>query len=111
MPLLAFDTHKFITRLTEAGMAPEQAEVLADTYATILTEQVATKADIRLLQTDIARLDTRIDALDENGDQIESVDTRFTALEDRFQATIFRVVGGSTAIIVAVLVMIEFVLV
>ena len=79
MPLLAFDTHKFITRLTEAGMAPEQAEVLADTYATILTEQVATKADIRLLQTDIARLDTRIDTLEEKMEaRLKRSKTRWT---------------------------------
>ena len=54
------------------------------------------------------KMDTRYAAVDT---KFKSVDTRFTALEDRFQATIFRVVGGSTAIIVAVLVMIEFVLV
>ena len=95
MPLLAFDTHKFITRLTEAGMAPEQAEVLADTYATILTEQVATKADIR-------QLDARIDALEEKMDikfaaidtKFTAMDTKFTAMEDRFQATILRVSAG-----------------
>ena len=79
--------------------------MLADTYATILTEQVATKADIR-------QLDARIDAREDKMDiKFAAVDTKFTAMEDRFQSTILRVVGGFTAIIVAVLVMIEFVLV
>ena len=36
--MLAFDTHKFVKDLTRDGMAVEQAEVLAESYATILTE-------------------------------------------------------------------------
>lgn len=35
--MLAFDTHKFVKDLTKAGRATEQAEVLATTYATVLT--------------------------------------------------------------------------
>ena len=36
--MLAFDTHKFVKDLTGAGMAVEQAEALAETYATLLTK-------------------------------------------------------------------------
>jgi hypothetical protein len=63
--MLAFDTHKFVKDLTKAGMAVEQAEVLAATYATILTEQVATKADIRLLQKDINAVRTEAKATED----------------------------------------------
>lgn len=58
--MLAFDTHKFVKQLTGAGMTPEQAEVLAETYATILTEQVATKADIRTLRQEIAAVESSL---------------------------------------------------
>ena len=58
--MLAFETHKFVKQLTGAGMTPEQAEVLAETYATILTEQVATKADIRTLRQEIAAVESSL---------------------------------------------------
>lgn len=49
-------------------MAVEQAEVLAATYATLLTEQVATKADIRALQKEITGLRTEMTGLEERMD-------------------------------------------
>ena len=85
--MLAFDTHKFVKDLTKAGMAVEQAEVLAATYATILTEQVATKADIRALQKEITGLRTefsaRLDSQDEKLVSMETVlRTEMTAMEE-----------------------------
>ena len=55
MPMtnLAFDTHKFVKDLTKAKMPPEQAEALAYHYASLLNDRIATKDDIRLLQSDI----------------------------------------------------------
>ena len=47
--ILAFDTHKFVTDLTRAGMDTSQAEVLAQTYAELMTDRLATKDDIALL--------------------------------------------------------------
>ena len=52
--ILAFDTHKFVTDLTTAGMKSSQAEVLAQTYADLMTDRLATKDDIALVQKDIA---------------------------------------------------------
>ena len=85
--MLAFETHKFVKQLTGAGMTPEQAEVLAETYATILTEQVATKADIRALQKEITGLRTefsaRLDSQDEKLVSMETVlRTEMTAMEE-----------------------------
>ena len=56
MASLAFDTHKFVTRLTGAGMAPEQAEVLAETYAGLLTDRLATKDEMRALDKGVTDL-------------------------------------------------------
>ena len=57
MSTLAFDTHKFVKELTAAGMKTAQAEVLANSYATLLTDRIATKDDLRALED---RLNARI---------------------------------------------------
>ena len=57
MSTLAFDTHKFVKELTAAGMKTEQAEVLASSYATLLTDRIATKDDLKALED---RLNARI---------------------------------------------------
>ena len=58
-------------------MAVEQAEVLAASYATLLTEQVATKADIRALQKEITGLCTEITGLEERmGLKLQAVEQR-----------------------------------
>ena len=43
MSSLAFDTHKFVTDLTKAGMKTELAEVLATHYAGLVNDRLATK--------------------------------------------------------------------
>jgi hypothetical protein len=50
---MTFDTHTFIKRLTEAGMPERQAEVLAEEQANLLSQQLATKADIALLRSEV----------------------------------------------------------
>ena len=50
MTTLAFDTHKFVKELTAAGMKTEQAEVLASSYASLLTDRIATKDDLKALE-------------------------------------------------------------
>ena len=56
MSALAFDTHKFVKDLTKAGMSDSQAEVLANHYASLLNDRLATKDDLELLHKDIAVL-------------------------------------------------------
>ena len=60
MSNLAFDTHKFLTDLSKAGMSTEQAEVLANHYASLLNDRIATKDDILLLKGDIDGLRTEL---------------------------------------------------
>ena len=58
MTTLVFDTHKFVKELTVAGMKTAQAEVLASSYASLLTDRrIATKDDLKALED---RLNARI---------------------------------------------------
>ena len=61
MSTLTFDTHKFGKDLTAAGMKTAQAELLASSYATLLTDRIATKDGLRALT---ARIDARLEALE-----------------------------------------------
>ena len=49
MSNVAFNTHSFVKRLTEVGMPEERAEVLADSYSTLIDEKLATKRDLKEL--------------------------------------------------------------
>lgn len=49
MSTLIFDTHKFIKRLTEAGMPLGQAEVLADEQTNLIDERLATKDGLKMM--------------------------------------------------------------
>ena len=49
MSNVVFNTHSFVKRLTEVGMPAEQAEVLAESYATLIDEKLATKRDLKEL--------------------------------------------------------------
>ena len=60
MSNLAFDTHKFVKDLTRNGMPDKQAEVLADHYASLLTDRLATKEDLFGLRKE---LDNKIESL------------------------------------------------
>ena len=53
MSNLAFDTHKFVKDLTRNGMPDEQAEVLADHYASLLNDRLATKEDLFALRKEL----------------------------------------------------------
>jgi len=53
---IAFDTHRFVKRLTDCGFTERQAETLAEEHVALLSANLATKADI-------ARLETKIEAV------------------------------------------------
>ena len=50
MSALAFDSHAFVKRLTEAGMPERQAAVLATEQTRLIEADLATKADIKALE-------------------------------------------------------------
>ena len=53
---IAFDTHRFVKRLTESGFTERQAETLADEHIALLNANLATKTDIESLKVDIESL-------------------------------------------------------
>ncbi len=104
MASLAFDTHAFVKDLTASGMPTEQAEVLARTYATLLTDRLATKEDLALqddrieaeflaVRSDIAAMDKKFTAefvqvRAEIAALEEKMEIKLSALEDRLTARI-----------------------
>ena len=88
MSTLAFDTHKFVKELTAAGMKTEQAEVLASSYAGLLTDRIATKDDLKALE--------------------DRMDARFEALEDRLNARIAYAQLAAVLALSAVIVLVAF---
>ena len=56
MALLVFDTHDFITKLSESGMDPAQAKAVSDGLRTINLEHVATKEDLGDIHSEIEKL-------------------------------------------------------
>lgn len=60
MPMLAFDTHRAVKAICEAGAAEPLAEAVVATVGDAIGGNVATKADIAEVQTDIAQVRTEI---------------------------------------------------
>lgn len=60
MSMLAFDTHRAVKALCEAGAAEPLAEAVVATVSDAIGGNVATKADIAEVQTDIAQVRTEI---------------------------------------------------
>jgi len=81
MSNLAFDTHKFVRDLTKAKMPEEQAEVLAQHYANLLNDRLATKDDIQALRKDMFHLEERSDIKLVNLE--ERIDAKLGSLEER----------------------------
>ena len=53
---IAFDTHRFVKKLTRGGFTEEQAETLAEEQIALLNANLATKADIEAVKADIEAL-------------------------------------------------------
>ncbi len=51
---MAFDTRRYVKRLTESGFTEEQAEALADGQVALLNGNFVTKAEIADVRTGIA---------------------------------------------------------
>jgi chromosome segregation ATPase len=107
MTIVAFDTHKFIRRLRDAGISEPQAEAFTDAFRDVAAEaEVATKRDIERLEAkidrdlaplraDIGHLDGKIDRLEEKLDGKidrleEKLDGKIDRLEERLDGKIDR---------------------
>ena len=58
---IAFDTHRFVKRLTDSGFTERQAETLAEEHVALLNGNLATKTDLANveagLKAEIARVE------------------------------------------------------
>ena len=69
-----FDSHRFVKRLTAAGLSEEVAEILADEHTRrIVPGDVATKADVEAVATDLARVATDLDRVATDLDKVTTV--------------------------------------
>ena len=53
---IAFDSHRFVKRLTGSGFTEKQAETLAEEHVALLNANLATKADIAEVKADMEAL-------------------------------------------------------
>ncbi len=53
---IAFDTHRFVKRLTACGFTERQAETLAEEHVALLNANLATKADIARVEAGVETL-------------------------------------------------------
>ena len=59
---IAFDTHRFVKRLTGAGMNERQAEALADEQVALLNANLATKAELADVEANLAARIAQVEA-------------------------------------------------
>ena len=103
MSNLAFDTHKFVRDLTKVNMPEDQAVALAQHYANLLDDRLATKDDLKLLKSDLKLLKSDLEKVESalkaeisglRKDMVhleERMDARFNNLEERLNARIVNV--------------------
>ena len=58
---IAFDTHRYVKRLTECGFTEKQAETLADGQVALLNTNLATKADVAKIKAEIAKVEAGVE--------------------------------------------------
>ncbi len=52
---IAFDTHRFVKRLTESGFTETQAEALADEQVSLLNSNLATKQNLHEVKSELLK--------------------------------------------------------
>ena len=60
MTTLAFDTHRAVKALRNAGFDDAQAEAVTEQISAAIGENVATKGDIALVRADMEKLELRM---------------------------------------------------
>ena len=91
---IPFDTHRFVKRMTEAGMPAAQAEVLADEQVALLNSQLATKQDFAELAARQETLATKA--------AVEELRKEVAVLRERLGLVLWLIssVGGGVAFLV-----------
>ena len=60
---IAFDTHRFVKRLTGSGFTEEQAETLAEEHVSLLNANLVTKVDMARIEAEIHKVTVRLEAV------------------------------------------------
>ena len=92
MSTLIFDTHKFITNMTNVGMPQPQAEVLAKSYVELMETMLATKQDLKDRKTDLAS-------------EMRDIGSRLTSKIDQ---AVIQIIGTITAVMVGLAALMAF---
>ena len=100
---IAFDTHRFVKRLTDSGFTEEQAETLAEEHVALLNDNLATKADIEAVRGDVAKVEAGLKteiAKVEGGVETLRLETeaRIAKAEAELKGEIAKVEGGIAAV-------------
>jgi len=88
MKVVAFDTLEFVKRLRAANFTEAQAEAMVEAIAAVVTEQLATKADIAELRREL-------------GAEIESVRREIKESEYRLTIRLGGMLAAAIAIVAA----------
>ncbi len=105
MITLAFDTHKAVKTLREAGFEEGQAEAVVATFGNAMSEDMATKTDVAALKTDVAATKTDVAALKTDvaalKTDIAALKTDMLALEQRLTVRLYTTVLTGVGLIIA----------
>lgn len=86
-PTVVFDTHLYIKKLKTTGVSEAQAEVHAETLATLFEDRLTTKSDLEDLKNHVdhqfACIETRFIGIEA---RLTAVENRLIALENRLAA-------------------------
>ena len=79
-----FDSHRFVKRLTLAGLSEEVAEILADEHTNLIVPQdVATQGDVAAVKTDVAAVKANVAAVET---RVAAVETHVAAVDSKVDA-------------------------
>jgi hypothetical protein len=79
-----YDSRAFVKRLTEAGMPEQQADTLASENLLLIAEHLATKEDLRALETGLQNSITQLRT--EMNAQFELIEIKFESIDAKFQS-------------------------
>ena len=90
-----FDSHRFVKRLTKAGLSEEVAEILADEHTRLIVpEDVATKADVGAVRAEMA---TKADVEAVRAEMATKADVEAVRAEMATKADLHREIAASEA--------------
>ena len=92
---IAFDTHRFVKRLTQTGFTETQAEALADEQVHLLNSNLATRQNLAELKAELQQEMTKLEGkLKQEMTELEGrLKQQMTELEGRLKEQIIQVKG------------------